>query len=279
MVGGASIPLRLAGLGARLAAAFNRPDLLLVWDVDGLTAALAGKTGPGHPVHSRQPGFTAALDECLAALGQPRPARAWLSARNVVVGRVDLPVNPDKPRSPEQMAALARGELEHRLAECNAQWTVGAVLAARGALPREQRRAVLDSALASGKGYGLARYGEHALTLGFVTRPDVDEALQVQEDLQNLDADMALDVRPGASLHGHAGWLVCALAASRREAWREALAARRIRLEGILPLAWLLSEPDGREGHDLTLELHPEEALLVEREGGRVHASRIQNLQ
>lgn len=268
------------------------PWLLLTWDVSGMTAALV-QPGQGEnallaQASSRQGSFASALDEVLRQLGGSGSLpskRVALAARHVLPAVIDLPVQPDKPRHPEQMRELIQADLEPVLAEFGSLWTMGALLQARGYLSAAEReRITLEEAVRRQNRASQLRYGEIAIELELVERDALDECLAHQAALQNLDASVVAGWR-GRMEDRHPLWLVCGVGQASYGEWQEALARYHLNLAATLPLSWLVSEqsvpaPGPAENQReqavtcIDLEIHPEEVVAVLRRRGRVVASR-----
>ena len=270
--------------------------LLLSWDVNGMEAAVmqgdgSGATSPLASASSRQGRFAAALDDVLrqlTATGAPRPKRAALAARHVLPAIADLPVQPDKPRRPEQMRELIQADLEPVMAEFGSLWSMGALLQARGYLsPIDRERITMEEAIRRQNRGTQLRYGEIAMELALIGREALDECLDQQAALQNLDASIMAGWR-GRIEDKHPVWLVCGVGQSAYREWQEALSRHGLRLDAALPLAWLASDPETAAGNPanasdsrheqpvpaIDIEFHSEEVVAVQRHHGRVIATR-----
>lgn len=280
----------LEKLGGRLGF-FNPVCLLLTWDVGGMSAALldtrASDASPLAEAASRQPRFAQALDEVLHAIGKctlVKPRVAILAARHLLpTVLAELPVQPDKPRRPEQMRELLQADLEPVLAEFGSLWSMGALLQARGFLTvAERERVTMEESIRRQQRGSQLRYGEIAIELGLIDRNALDECLELQASLQNLDAHLAAGWR-GRLEDKHPLWLASGVGQATYDEWREALAERGIRLKTSLPLAWLASTPQPvtesatdkrRESWSVDLELHAEEVVAIQRRNGLIQATR-----
>lgn len=265
--------------------------LLLAWDIDGLRAALFAGGGQQGGILARAasvlPNFAEALDEILSELQRQNPARpkrVALAARHVLPAVVNLPVAPDKPKPPAQMRELVQADLEPVLAEFGSLWSLGALLQARGHLsPEDRERIMVEESLRREGKHTPLRYGETALELGLIERGTLDACLDMQAQLQHLEATIVSGWR-GRFEDGQALWLAAGIGQGMYEEWREALAERHLHLTACLPLAWLLSETDtgepGRKestGTHVALELHREEVVAVHRRQGQVLAARSES--
>lgn len=266
--------------------------LLLAWDIAGLRGVIADGDRQRCDIvaraESREAHFPAALAdvlEQLRACGEKLPRRAALAARHLRPVVVNLPVHPDKPRPDAQMRELLRGDMEPVLAEFGGLWTMGALLHARGYLTASDRdRVVLEESLRREDRRTPLRYGETALELALIDRATLNECLELQESLQYLDGEL-LSAWKGRVEHGEKYWLAGALAARPYRQWGDALNSHGVRLETVLPLAWLASENDGAAGEkdesagdtqQISLELHSEEVVAVRRRHGLIVATRTE---
>ncbi|MDR0701079.1 MAG: hypothetical protein LBF61_01500 [Azoarcus sp.] len=278
--------------------------LLLVWDVEGLSATVAWRQGGGwrfsEEVSSRLADFTLALDEVLArlkAIGARPPRRAYLAARFIVPARVDLPLNPEKPRPFLQMRELVRAEMEPAVSEAGALWTIGAVLAARGLIgPQERERIVLELALRREQSNVPVYFGQMACDLGLIGKEDLQAALRLQEILQTLESSLACGWTGYAAEPGEPPvWLASASGLGLWSRFQTACRRRRLKLLGGLPLAWSMSEATGDAVHRapraaveeegwtdtrkysrIALEIHAEDVAAVLRHRGRVVSARVE---
>jgi hypothetical protein len=280
--------------------------LLLIWDVDCLSAAVAWRQGRtwhlSGMASSRLTDFGPALDEALARLraGGVRPPRnCFIAARFIVPARVDIPVPPDKPRPFRQMREMARAEMEPAVAEAGALWTIGAVLAARGSIDEAARaRVVLELALRRGQSSTPTYFGQVVCDLGLASKEEVQEALRLQEKLQTLEATLACGWTGYAGEPGEPPvWLASATGMALWRQFEIACKRRGRKLLGGLPLVWSMSESAGdahlreagsladlleerreeaRESSRIALEIHAEEVVAVLRHRGRVVSARTE---
>lgn len=247
----------------------------------------ADGTTPMAEAASRQPRFAQALGEVLQEIGKHttvKPRIAVLAARHVLPAVLnELPVPPDKPRRPEQMRELLQADLEPVLAEFGSLWSMGGLLQARGFLTAQEREQVtMEESIRRQQRGSQLRYGEIAIELGLADRSALDECLDLQASLQNLDAQLAAGWR-GRHEDKHPLWLACGVGQATHDEWCEALGERNIRLQAVLPLAWLASAPattpaiatdKRRDAYSVDLELHSEEIVTVQRRNGLILAAR-----
>lgn len=288
--GTATTPKRASALRAWLAraarwrfpGAATAPWLLLVCDIGGVDAAIViGDDQAASLVDeaaSRQADFAAALAEVVGELrgrGHKIPKRVALAASHCRPLVADLPVDPGKPRPAPQMRELLRGEAEAALAEFGGLWTIGALLQARSHLSADDRqRVVLEESVRRQERRTPLRYGETALELGLIERAQLNESLELQEALQHVDAQWLAGWK-GRIDDGQKHWLASALSGHRHRQWRAALAQRGLRLEAVLPLAWLCSAtPAGDDAQVISIEVHAEDVHAVARRNGHVVAAR-----
>lgn len=280
--------LRLPALGGRHGT--RKPCLLLAWDVGGLHAALADGCTPDARLlgqafsgEGRLRAALAAVLDQFAAQGLARPRQAFLAARHVLPIVTDLPVAPDKPRPRAQMRELVQADLEPALAEFGSLWSMGALMQARGYLDgAERQRISQEEASRRQNRQSQLRFGEIALEIGLIEREGLDECLDLQAELQNLEASVAAGWL-GRSEERQALWLVCGVGERAYREWRETVAEAGLHLAAVLPLAWLASENDAppadAQRRDaslprISLELQREEVVAVCRRHERVVAAR-----
>ncbi|MDR1423628.1 MAG: hypothetical protein LBI92_03340 [Azoarcus sp.] len=280
--------------------------LLIVWEVGRLSVVSAAKRGGAWQFSveaaSRQTEFGPALGEALERLrgaGIRVPRQCYVAAAFIVPARVDMPVDPDKPRPPLQMRELARAEMEPAVAEAGALWTIGAALAARGRLTAQQReQVVLALALRREQSNTPTYFGQVACELGFIAKEDVQEALRLQEKLQMLESALACG---WAGHKGEAGgvgeaprWLASATGLALWSQFERACKQHGLKLLGGLPLAWSVSEAippaaasaaedaaadgwlDERRASRVALEIHGEEIVAVLRQHEHIVAARLE---
>jgi hypothetical protein len=292
-VGAASLRAFLQAAGQALSPAL----LLLVWDVGRLSATCAWRRGKSwrfsEPALSTAADFAHALDEALAGLRQagikpPRPC--FLATRVITPARVDLPVDPEKPRPFLHMREMTRAEMETAVAESGALWSIGAVLAARGLISPQARHQVTQE-LAARRGHAShapTYFGQVARELGLVEQEDLQESLRLQEKLQTLESNLAVGWTGRAGELGEQPiWLASATGLATWSQCEAVCRRRRLKLLGALPLAWSVSESvnegaDANERDDgehegasrVALEIHGEDVVAVLRHRGRVVSAR-----
>jgi hypothetical protein len=256
---------------------------LLVWDIGGIDAAIVGGDDDKaasviDTATSRQADFAAALAEVVGELrgrGHKVPKRVALAACHCRPLIADLPVDPGKPRPAPQRRELLRGEAEAALAEFGGLWTIGALLQARSHLSADDRqRVVLEESVRRQERRTPLRYGETALELGLIERAQLNEGLELQEALQHVDAQWLAGWK-GRIGDGQKHWLASALSGPLHRQWSTALAQGGLRLEAVLPLAWLCSEtPVGDDTQVISIEVHAEDVHAVARRNSQIVAAR-----
>jgi hypothetical protein len=227
-----------------------------------------------------------ALLQQLRDRGLRPPRRLALSLAGAVLGTADLPVDPQRPRAAAQMREMVRYEVEPAVAAHNGLWSVGEVLAARGALDA-QTRARIAGALARGQvnEYGdPLRFGELGVAQHWLERQALDEALEVQQDLQVLDTELACgwcgELIRDAQGHRTPHWRLAAMAQGLRQRWVAAAAAQGLRLQGLWPRAGLsLLHAAAPAGTTLALEVLPEQVLALRLVDARVAGWRSESRQ
>ncbi|MFT3822166.1 MAG: hypothetical protein QM750_31870 [Rubrivivax sp.] len=257
----------------------------LVLDVgpQGTRAAVWQRGSSGGAAAWRQQGPAAehpscAPDEALPALlaqlrghGARLPRSALLLHAGIVLTGVDLPVDPDKPRPAVQMLEMVRYESEPALAAHNGLWTVGEVLAARGALSAGQRQRIAQ-ALRQGLVNELGdpkRFGEVGVDSEGLPQPVLDAALAAQHEIQVLDSSIACGWQGRRVRDGHGQrtplWWLSAGSAALRQRWLDALHRQRLRPLGLWPRAGLAAAhaAGSDSGTTLVLEVWPEQMLAL----------------
>jgi hypothetical protein len=293
-------PLRLRGAAAwarkATQALLARRILLVTWDVSGLVGVLAQGYGTNwhfsSAFSSGKVDFAAALEEILALLAKEglRPPRACLMASRLVVpARLELPVYPERPRPDTQMHALVSDEMETPLAEFAALWNIGAVLYTRGLLTAEGRgRVALEQAVrreqsATSRATPTQTqdernggfFGQCALAIDLVAAHELEDSLRWQTRLQTPESRLSCAWSGYAALEEDEPpiWLGAATSQVAWKEWKNALARKKIRFLGALPLALSVSEsPETADG--VTLEIHCEDVVAVLRQQGKIIALR-----
>lgn len=237
---------------------------LLVIETDGfaLRGAIVRVRGRAAVVtqaaESRTADSGVALVEVLDQLESAHlPRRAVLVTPEAAAAVLELPVDPQRPRTNAQMQQLVRWELEPVFAQQAAGRPIGEIMVCRGHLTAQQAARVLEEQQRRRETLGAAagamrrpapRFGELAIELNLATRAQVDECLAIQEQFQLADEDYVCGWS-GQPAHGATGqdgpmadghkryrWLACGIGSSVRDRWVRRFAARGVRLERIYPL-------------------------------------------
>lgn len=173
--------------------------------------------------------------------------RAVLLMPGVVMGRVELPVPPAKPRPPIQMQELVRWEVEPLLAQHTTLWTIGRILVGLGYLEETQAREILARQQGKYPGqeeknalYSLKRFGDVAVEQGYITREQLEEALARQAWLRPEGEEIACGWRAleaAAPVADSYPWLVAGVNRDVLERWVAAFSAQHVQLECLMPVA------------------------------------------
>ena len=228
---------------------FRRPSKLLVLEADGyrLRAAVFSLRKSALELVSSAESSTldpaTALSEALQKLPSPLPRQAILLLRETTTAVVDLPVSPAEVRPAEQMRELVRWEIETVLAQQLASRPLEEILVGRGYLTADQVETLtceLQHRLSCGGGLQRLRFEDLAEESGLVTRPQLEECLQLQarqQATEHEDIECGWSPLPSVSAGAdrHA-WLACAVAWHTRTDWSDRLAQHKVELQAIYPL-------------------------------------------
>lgn len=265
----------------------RRPGTLLVCETDGfsLRAAVISRTGQqltaGYVAESRAQDFKQAVAEVVASLkqqGWKGGGRAALLMPGVISALVELPVSPDKPRPPLQMQELVRWELEPLLMQHTTIWGIGRIGVGLGYLDEAQAREILARQQGKFQGkdggetklemYSIKRFGDLAIELGYITRAQLDEAINRQNWMRMEGDEISCGWQAIATGPGVAGpypWLASAINHGMMRRWVEAFAGQRIALEYLFPMA-------GCAAANLTPKVPH---VILEAGGGQVAGMRL----
>lgn len=274
----------------------GRSGSLLVCETDGfmLHAAVVGRSGSElallHGVTAQAGDLQATVAAAVKALqreGWKPGGKAVLLTPGVVPSLLELPVNPGKARSAAQMQALVGYELEPMLLEHTTLWSMGRMLVGTGAMTREQAREIIE--LQAGRNannasdremeiYTFKRFGDLAMEAGYITRPQLDEALQRQAWFRLEADDIACGWSPqaGKEMDGtQAPWLATGAGRQAIQHWVQAFSAQGIRLDALYPLAGcsLAALPPGAQQPALVMEVRA--GVMM---GGRVSDGHVEAL-
>lgn len=270
----------------------HRP--LLVCETDGfsLRAAVVAKVGHRiqvqHQARVEQVDMAEALAEILESLkasGWPGGGRAILLSPAVLSTLIELPVNPDKPRSIAQMQELIRWEVEPLLMQHLTRWSVGNLLVGRGYMSEEQAQAVMDlqqgrpnaaGGLALQDQFSLRRFGELAEELGYIKRSQLNACLTGQEWLRADDERIECSwCAQGAvaDVPGSFNWLVSCLHQPLLQRWSSLFAKNGLKLQALYPLtgssAALL---EAEQSAMVLMEAHPGLAFATRFKDDRIES-------
>lgn len=295
----------------------SSPSSLLVCETDGfsLRGAVLARSGNEvavqYSAESRLPGMDQAVHELVDRLRSAgwRGKKAVLLTPGVVPALLELPVDPAKPRTPEQMEELVRWEMEPMLMQHTTLWSVGRILVGMGYLDEAQARAVIDMQQGRGRPdnqvevYSFKRFGDLAIELGYIDRHQLDECLVRQEWTKTEGEEVACGwmAQPGAVQGEGSGhrWLACAVSRTLMQRWVEVFARHGLALGHLYPLAGcaaaglgseqasrLLIESHGgvatatvvRDGAVAALHMQPESLwMLLESHAGLVTATNLRD--
>lgn len=274
--------LKIGRLSDFIHARSSSRNRLLACETDGfmLRAAIV-QARAKQPVieavaESRAVDFTAAVAEVVAQFREDAvdvPVSALLLTPSLITAMLELPVKADKPRPDGEMRELIRWEMEPLFAQQIALWSIGAILVGRGHLTEGRR----DELIAQARGTlnrGGSLFGELAIEQGFVTREQVEEALELQQHLQVMDQTLACGwAVPGDTGERamQTGWLACAVGEPLRQRWTEAFAQSGIHLDWLYPLVGpAIAALPGEEGAQALLEMRQGMVACIRREGDAV---------
>ncbi len=281
--------MKLSPSVSRLLNFSSKPSSLLVCETDGfsLRGAVLVRSGNEvtvvHSAQSRAPGMDEAVAELVGKLKSAgwRGGKAVLLTPGVVPALLELPVDPKKPRPPEQMEDLVRWEMEPMLMQHTTLWSVGRILVGLGYLTEEQARAVIDMQQGRGRPgaaetdfevYSFKRFGDLAIELGYIDHRQLDECLVRQEWLKTEGEEVACGwTAQEAAAHAELGshrWLACAVSRTLLQRWVSVFSRHGVKLRSLYPLAGCAAAVLG--GEDA-------QRLLLESHGGVATATSVQN--
>lgn len=264
---------------------FSRTSKVLVFleDATGVSAVVASQVSGGRMalselVRTTETDFSLALDALFLQLSTQvgkLPDSAVVVSAASVIGLIELPVDPIKPKPATQMLEMMRYELEPAIAAHNGLWTIGAILQARGALSLHDLADIglMLSNTHSNLSNGALRFGELAIKQGLANQHDIDVALSVQQFIRILDNEIACGWRGylARDTNGYDApyWLAAGLDFSHRERWLTALDARNINCLGFAPSVGLagahaaIAAHSSQERVALVLEIWPEQVIRL----------------
>ncbi|MDZ7753600.1 MAG: hypothetical protein U5S82_18635 [Gammaproteobacteria bacterium] len=278
----------------------GKPNNLLVLHHDGYTLEGAVVHAGLMDQEVQASGASRALDwvtavgevlERIRSAGVKKPPRkAILVSGSALSALLDLPVNPERPRPPEQMRELVRWELEPLFAQHHERWCIGSLLMGRGYLTQQQRAEVMREALARNAASNnrlTVRFGEVAQNLGHVKRAHIDEGLALQEKLVQLDDEVfcgwaAQRMPEDFEIDDEAPrypWLASGIGDGLRRQWVKACQRNKLYLTAIYPALGCgfgtLEHTENRE--ELYIDVHQEQVAVLRGLPGALRAYRVEN--
>lgn len=252
-----------------------RPSSLLVCETDGfsLRGAVLARSGNEVTVRYSAESRLPAMDQAVAELVDRLRSTGWrgkkavLLTPAVVPALLELPVDPGRPRAPEQMEELVRWEMEPMLMQHTTLWSVGRILVGLGYLTEEQARAVIDMQQGRGRPddqmevYSFKRFGDLAIELGYINRQQLDECLVRQEwtktEGEEVACGWAAQHGAGSGDDGGYRWLASAVSRTLMQRWVDVFARHGVSLGQLYPLAGCAAAVlGGNEANRLLIESH-----------------------
>jgi hypothetical protein len=252
-----------------------RPSSLLVCETDGfsLRGAVLARSGNEVTVRYSAESRLPAMDQAVAELVDRLRSAGWrgkkavLLTPAVVPALLELPVDPARPRAPEQMEELVRWEMEPMLMQHTTLWSVGRILVGLGYLTEEQARAVIDMQQGRGRPddqmevYSFKRFGDLAIELGYINRQQLDECLVRQEwtktEGEEVACGWAAQHGAGSGEDGGYRWLASAVSRTLMQRWVDVFARHGVSLGQLYPLAGCAAAVlGGDEANRLLIESH-----------------------
>ena len=236
---------KVAGVDLKKLLELANAKPILACETDGfiLKAAIASKKADSIEIvaigESKATNFKEAVADILAQAQQQKlalPKQAILVSPSVVPALLDLPVDPEKPRADKEMFELVRWEMEPLLAQQIGIWSIGAILLGRGNISENQRQEIALKAKTAGIRAGV-RFGELAVELDFVSRQEIDEALELQVLLQEVGQEIECAWCLGATEDEQQPpvWLASAVSRGVRDRWATAFDSNGLSLNWMYP--------------------------------------------
>lgn len=276
----------------------GKPNTLLVLHHDGFAvegavvhAGLLGQEVQAS-ARSRAIDWTTAVSEIIDELKKAgvkkMPKKAILVSASAIAALIDLPVSPERPRTPDQMRELVRWELEPLFTQQHDHWSIGALLMGRGYLSQEQRAHVMSEVLsrnAASNNRMTQRFGEVVQSLDYATRAHIDECLELQERLVQLDDEAycgwAAQALPEDSEIDEEAprypWLASGIGDNVRRLWVKACQRNKLVLHAIYPSLGVGFESLGKGGgrEELLVDIQQEQFAVVRGQPGAMRAYRV----
>jgi len=228
-----------------MSAFFNRASketlLVIHHDADGCNACVLtnkqGKVQQLAQLSSDQFVPESAIKELLAQCQQQKitvPKQAILVTAASSLALLDVEASQEQDR--QAFLENIKWEMDGLNTEQVALWQLGRILIARGHLSSERFEQLLQEKQQLGANNNV-KIGQLAFNAGYITREQLEDALQVQQHLHLLEGniDCSWIDKP---VQGELGdlWLACALNADYRNEWIKACRQQQIRLGAIYPV-------------------------------------------
>lgn len=229
---------------------------LLVCETDGfsLRGSVLVRNGNSITVSHHAYAETADMSEAVVDVVNQIKAKGWHGGNAILLSPavlstlLELPVNPKKPRSIDQMMELIRWEVEPLLMQHTTRWSVGHLLVGQGYMTAEQAEAVMD--LQQGKAnqaggvelaekFSFRRFGDLAEELGYVRRSQLSSCLAGQEWLKSDDELIECGWSGQgevADVPGMFNWLVTSVNQGLLQRWTDVFAKQGVNLKAMYPL-------------------------------------------
>ncbi|MCP4990687.1 MAG: DUF342 domain-containing protein [Colwellia sp.] len=235
---------------------------------------------------SRQVDFTRAIAEIHQDLKKQHgsvPKRCLLISPSLVSAKLSLPVSPLKPKANSDMQELIRWEIDGAQSDDSKQWLIGSMLVERGYLTTSQREEVvteLELRQDQGGEAAMARFGDLAVELGYLTEAKLQECFALQNKLIELDQDSIFGYQAELTENpldkqfsglsddvltsdndnqSEHQWLVAGLGRVIRKRWHGAFALNGLKLKAFYPDNGACYSALGlrtEEEHQCLLEIH-----------------------
>jgi hypothetical protein len=229
---------------------------LLVCETDGfsLRGSVLVRNGNSITVTHHAYSETADMSEAVVDVVNQIKAKGWHGGNAILLSPavlstlVELPVNPKKPRSIDQMMELIRWEVEPLLMQHTTRWSVGHLLVGQGYMTAEQAEAVMDlqqgranqaGGLELAEKFSFRRFGDLAEELGYVRRSQLSSCLAGQEWLKSDDELIECGWSGQGEVTdvpGMFNWLVTSVNQGLLKRWTDLFAKQGVNLKAMYPL-------------------------------------------
>ena len=177
----------------------------------------------------------------LSSAGYPLPKKAILISGATTNAVLNLPIEENKKLPAQQMLELVRWEMEPLFSDHIGQLAIGGLLIALQFINESQRQQLLTQLtqqkeqLAGRGGRAPARFGELAISNGFISQQQLDQCLTIHENIQLRDPAIDCSWQQLGNNHDAGGsqWLCSAINQVERRQWLNACAANKIFLSAI----------------------------------------------